>query len=169
MPKPHRMKKRAVTRYIAVHATATDPLYHGPTTLEDLRRWHMKERGWIDIGYNLFIPRSGVIQIARADEYHGIMDDLEIQGAHVRGYNHEAFAICYDGGVRYDEEKDLFVPEFNATEKQERALVAAIAMAQIKYPHAELLGHRDFPGVAKACPSFDVRSWWEINRPPELI
>jgi N-acetylmuramoyl-L-alanine amidase len=28
-----------------------------------------------------------------------------------------------------------------------------------KYPKAEILGHRDFPGVAKACPSFDVKSW----------
>lgn len=24
---------------------------------------------------------------------------------------------------------------------------------------AEVLGHRDFPGVKKECPSFDVRTW----------
>ena len=30
--------------------------------------------------------------------------------------------------------------------------------------NAEILGHRDLPGVRKACPSFDVSSWLaEIN------
>jgi hypothetical protein len=26
-----------------------------------------------------------------------------------------------------------------------------------------ILGHRDFPSVAKACPSFDVRHWWRTG------
>lgn len=168
MPKPHRLKQRVRTKYIAVHCTATDPDYHGPTTLEDLRRWHVEERGWTDIGYNLFIPRNGVIQIARSDEYHGVMNDLEIQGAHVRGFNDEAFAIALDGGVKWSGD-DGFISENNFTDKQLQALRSAIAMAMVKYPGAELRGHRDFSGVTKACPSFDVRSWWEINRPPELI
>jgi len=29
------------------------------------------------------------------------------------------------------------------------------------YPKAKILGHRDLPGVRKACPCFDVRKWWE--------
>ena len=31
------------------------------------------------------------------------------------------------------------------------------------YPAAEILGHRDFPGVAKDCPCFDVRSFVKEN------
>ena len=28
-----------------------------------------------------------------------------------------------------------------------------------RYPKAQVLGHRDFPNVKKACPSFDVKQW----------
>ena len=31
------------------------------------------------------------------------------------------------------------------------------AIALVHYPEAEILGHRDFPGVAKACPCFDAK------------
>ena len=35
------------------------------------------------------------------------------------------------------------------------------SIARIEYDLTEdaILGHRDFPGVGKACPSFDVRKW----------
>ena len=170
MPKPHRMKQRAETNYIAVHCTATDPDWHGPTTLEDLHRWHVEDRGWTDIGYNLFIPRNGDLLIARSDEAEGTMNDLEIQGAHVRGYNDEAFAICLDGGVKVQktETGTLSLPENNFTDRQMRTLRVAVWSGLIKYPNAKVWGHRDFPGVAKACPSFDVISWWEANKPANL-
>ena len=28
-----------------------------------------------------------------------------------------------------------------------------------KYPKSKIMGHNEFPGVKKACPSFDVRKW----------
>jgi N-acetylmuramoyl-L-alanine amidase len=28
-----------------------------------------------------------------------------------------------------------------------------------KHPNAVVLGHKDFPNVAKACPSFEVDEW----------
>jgi N-acetylmuramoyl-L-alanine amidase len=34
-----------------------------------------------------------------------------------------------------------------------------------KYPAAEVLGHRDFPNVHKACPSFDVKDWLKNYEP----
>jgi N-acetylmuramoyl-L-alanine amidase len=36
-----------------------------------------------------------------------------------------------------------------------------------KYKGASVLGHRDFPNVAKACPSFDVKTWL-ANYTPNL-
>jgi hypothetical protein len=30
----------------------------------------------------------------------------------------------------------------------------------VDYPQAEVLGHRDIPGVKKDCPSFNVKEWW---------
>ena len=36
-----------------------------------------------------------------------------------------------------------------------------------RYPKAQVLGHRDFPGVAKACPSFDVKTWL-ANYTPDI-
>jgi N-acetylmuramoyl-L-alanine amidase len=34
-----------------------------------------------------------------------------------------------------------------------------------RYPQAKVFGHRDFPGVKKACPSFDVRQWLSSYEP----
>ena len=34
-----------------------------------------------------------------------------------------------------------------------------------RYPQAKVIGHRDFPNVAKACPSFDVKTWLANYQP----
>jgi N-acetylmuramoyl-L-alanine amidase len=31
------------------------------------------------------------------------------------------------------------------------------------YPNAVVQGHRDFPKVTKACPSFDAKAWAKAN------
>lgn len=51
-------------------------------------------------------------------------------------------------------------PIDNRTPEQITTMVTLIRTMLARYPNARLLGHRDFPGVRKACPSFDVRAWW---------
>ena len=51
--------------------------------------------------------------------------------------------------------------------EQKETLEELLYSLSLSYPNAEILGHRDLPGVRKACPSFDVSSWLaEINFRP---
>lgn len=130
--------------FIAVHCAATRPSQD--LDVADIRRMHL-QRGFLDVGYHFVIKRDGTVQEGRP---------LNRQGAHVSRYNHLSIGICLVGGVS---EKDVNVPEDNFTDAQFDALHALLARLSKEYPHAVIQGHRDFPGVRKACPSFDVRDW----------
>ena len=42
--------------------------------------------------------------------------------------------------------------------EQKAALIDVLCNWKGQHPGAIIQGHRDFPGVAKACPSFDARA-----------
>jgi N-acetylmuramoyl-L-alanine amidase len=134
---------RARTDYIAVHCSATKPSQNVDES--EIRAWH-QAKGWVDVGYNIVIPRNGMIQIGRP---------LDYAGAHVEGYNSRALGICLVGGIAEIDAQ----PENNFTASQFVALLVALRFCRLYAPHAMIQGHRDFPNVAKACPSFDVRAW----------
>lgn len=81
------------------------------------------------------------------------------RGAHVGGHNTGNIGICYVGGVDRDNKtaKDTRTPEQKATLKR------LVAEYRKLYPGITVLGHRDWPGVAKACPSFDVAAWLKVE------
>jgi N-acetylmuramoyl-L-alanine amidase len=133
---------------IIVHCADT---YEGmDVTAEDVRKWHTlpppKGRGWSDIGYHFFIQRNGKIERGRP---------LERAGAHAKGFNSKSIGICYAGG-----KAENGGPEDNRTDAQKRALRALIAALLHDFPAAEVLGHCDLPNVKKACPCFDVKTWY---------
>ncbi len=142
---------RLRTDFIAVHCSATKPSQN--VDEDEIRRWHMA-KGWADIGYNIVIPRDGTIQIGRS---------LDYRGAHVEGYNFRALGICLVGGI--DESGKA---EDNFTDAQRLALLDALRFCRRYAPAARIQGHRDFPNVAKDCPSFDVREWLR-QVAPELL
>ena len=58
---------------------------------ESIRKYHMIEKGWQDIGYNFGIEydKNGIVlQEGRS---------LEIDGAHTKGFNHTHIGICVVG------------------------------------------------------------------------
>jgi N-acetylmuramoyl-L-alanine amidase len=40
-----------------------------------------------------------------------------------------------------------------------QTLEMLVKQMKVKFPDAEIKGHRDFPNVKKSCPSFDVTNW----------
>lgn len=130
--------------FIAVHCSATKPSQD--FDVNDIRRMHL-QRGFIDVGYHFVIKRDGTIQAGRP---------LDRQGAHVSKYNHLSVGVCLIGGVT---ENDINVPEANFTPAQFESLKKVLADLHPKFPHAIVQGHRDFPNVHKACPSFNVHEW----------
>jgi N-acetyl-anhydromuramyl-L-alanine amidase AmpD len=74
------------------------------------------------------------------------------RGAHVGRNNTGNIGICYVGGVATDGR----TPKDTRTPAQRAALRQLVADYRAQYPGIIVRGHRDWPGVAKACPSFDV-------------
>jgi N-acetylmuramoyl-L-alanine amidase len=136
------MAKRTRTDFIAIHCSATQPKQD--IGAETIREWHLAN-GWRDIGYNYVIRRNGALEYGREESE---------AGAHVEWYNSVALGICLVGGIDASGK-----PENNFTQEQFAALKALLIYLKQKYPTAKIQGHRDFPRVAKACPSFDVKSW----------
>lgn len=133
------MPRRKTTEFIAVHCSATPPAMD--IGRAEIAEWH-KARNWDDIGYNIVIRRNGVVEIGR---------DLMDRGAHVAGFNDRAVGVCWVGGVDADGK-----PENNMTNAQRLALEDTLRFLWRLFPNAVTQGHRDFPNVKKACPSFDV-------------
>lgn len=141
------MAKRKETKYIAIHCSATG----GDMDIgaKEIDRWH-RQKGFFSIGYHYVIRRDGTLELGR---------DEDAIGAHVQGYNAVSIGICLVGGVNAD---DISKAENNFTEAQFIRLRDLLVDLRVRYPDAEVLGHRDFPDVAKACPSFDVRKWLKV-------
>jgi N-acetyl-anhydromuramyl-L-alanine amidase AmpD len=130
---------------IIIHCSASPNGRH--TTVDDIDAWH-RARGFrrtnplinsplTSIGYHFVIYTDGSVHTGRA---------VEEVGAHVGGHNAASIGICMVG-------TDAFMSG------QWDALAKVIANLKEQYPDAEILGHRDIPGVKKTCPGFDVKSW----------
>lgn len=127
---------------IVIHCSATKKWQD--VGAEDIRKWHL-DRGWSDIGYHYVIKRNGDIQLGRP---------FEKMGAHARGYNRNSIGICLVGGLDDDGK-----PQDNFSFRQYFSLVSLLSPLIQKYPNVKIIGHGELPGVAKACPCFDVEDW----------
>lgn len=131
--------------HIVIHCSATPE--GREVSVKEIDRWH-RARGFAKIGYHYVIHLDGSIDKGR--------DESEA-GAHVSGHNATTIGVCYIGGV---DANDINKAKDTRTPAQKVAMEKLVRELLAKYPGAEVLGHRDFPGVAKACPSFDARKWW---------
>lgn len=130
-------KSRRKINKIIVHCTATEE--GADYTVYDVRKWHLG-RGYSDIGYHYLIYRDGSIHNGR---------DVDLIGAHCKGYNSNSIGVCYVGGL--DKKGD---PKDTRTEAQKESLLKLLTELKSLYPDAKIHSHKDFAN--KACPSFDA-------------
>lgn len=139
-------------KYLTIHCTATPE--GRDNTAEEVKSWDMARFG--QASYHIVI------------ELHGTavrqLEDFE-RGAHVAGHNTGNIGISYVGGTETlnagGAPKDTRTPEQKATLKR------LVEEYQTKYPGIVVRGHRDWPDVHKACPSFDVAAWITAGMPTE--
>ena len=129
---------------IVIHCSATPE--GKDYTVEQIRQWHL-DRGWRDIGYHIIVYRDGTVHQGRSDNQIG---------AGVRGHNKDSIHICYIGGVESKKVDKKWIPKDTRTDEQKDALIEICNYHKNLHPKANILGHRDFKGVTKACPSFDA-------------
>lgn len=128
--------------HLVLHCTATPQ----STTVASIQRHWREENKWKSPGYHWIILPDGTAVI---------LQPIEKPSNGVAGHNANAIHISYIGGV---DKKGRAVD--NRTPAQKATQIRLLKDLKEKFPDAVICGHRDFPGVTKECPSFDVKSWW---------
>lgn len=143
---------RKITEII-VHCTATRADWWSTRStsakVAEIRRWHVIDRGWSDIGYHYLIDRDGTVAAGRP---------LEKVGAHVQGRNTGTVGISLFGGHN-SAETDAFADHF--TPAQDKALRTLLADLRKQFGNVPVTGHNQY--AAKACPGFSVPKWFAAS------
>lgn len=145
-------KKMARIDTLCVHCSATPAGgKHENINAADIRSWH-RGRGWRDIGYHYVITRDGTLEKGRPDD---------MPGAHEPKINRSSISVCLVGGAPPlgSRAHKRGLGENNFTPAQFETLRELLEELHEAHPDAKIIGHRDVPGVRKACPSFDVGEW----------
>lgn len=120
---------------VVIHCSDSDNPKHD--NIETVRKWHVEERGWSDIGYHYFIQSNGNVYRGRNES---------VIGSHVRGHNARSIGICLSGSKLF-------------TDAQFRALKTLVTAICKKYKldiKTQVKGHKDLqPG--KTCPNFNIK------------
>lgn len=145
---------------IVIHATDTRPEWMenatGQEQVDEIRRWHVKDRGWRDIGYNFIGTRDGNTIGGRDLDDDG--DFAEETGAHTKGYNKRSIGYALVGGYGGASD-DQFSDHFTAG--QDIALRDFIDRMEERFGPLKITGHHAY--AAKACPCFNVQRWLGIS------
>lgn len=126
---------------IIIHCSATGP----NATIEAIRNYHKKVKGWKDIGYHYVIENSGMVRQGRP---------WQEEGAHCVGHNKDSIGICLVGG---HDGKTLH----KFSKEQMKSLEILLEGLQLSFGQLEIHGHRDF--AAKGCPNFLVKAWLDTG------
>jgi N-acetylmuramoyl-L-alanine amidase len=123
--------------HLVVHCTATPQT----TTVQSIQRYWRENLKWKSPGYHFLIEANGTV--------HNLQP-ITLPSNGVAGHNANSIHVSYIGGVNGQRAVD------NRTEAQKTALLTILRDLKKQFPRAIIQGHRDFPRVAKACPSFDA-------------
>ena len=145
-------------KQIVIHCSATYP--HQDYGVDEIREMHLK-RGFNDVGYHYIIKKDGTIEKGR---------DVQIMGAHVRGYNSNSIGVCYIGGYKTDG-----IAADTRTGAQDSKLLELIKALTIVFPNIDsIVGHRDLsPDLnnngtiepneyMKQCPCFNAKDEYKF-------
>lgn len=149
------MKKEL--KYLVIHCTATPA--GREVTAADIRAWHTAPppagRGWRQVGYTDIIHLDGKVERLVENNEDAWVDTWEVTNG-AAGYNGVSRHVVYVGGCANDK---ALTPKDTRTPQQIASLKRYVLDFHAKHPGVKILGHRDLPGVGKACPSFDVPAW----------
>jgi len=118
---------------VYIHHSESSP----NTTLAEIRKWHVVDNGWREIGYHFLVTKDGEIQGGRPEA---------MIGAHVQGDNAMSLGVCLIGDF------DIGPPP----QAQVDGLVKLLKHLRDQYAVTSdmVLGHCDGPGTKnkKTCP-----------------
>lgn len=134
---------------IFIHCTAGSQRQ----TVDDLRA-EFKAKKWRNPGYHYVVLSDGAVRQLLGEQF---------VSNGVKGYNSTSINVAYTGGIDADGKA-----VDNRTEAQKTSLVRLLKELRVRYPKAEIMGHRDISpdtngnGIVdsweriKECPCFDA-------------
>lgn len=129
--------------FLVVHCTATAQT----ASISSIQNYWKNNLGWKNPGYHYIIKPDGeVVNLLPIDQVSN----------GVAGFNKGSINASYLGGI---DEKGA--PKDTRTTAQKVAMLKLLTELKKKFPKAIIQGHRDFPNVAKACPSFDAKKEYQ--------
>lgn len=135
-------------QFLTIHCAATPEGRH--IDAATICQWDQAKFG--QTSYHWIVELDGnTVRTLRDDQ----------KGAHVGMHNTGNIGVCYVGGM----DAHMASPKDTRTSEQKAAMRKIVQDYQSRYPHISILGHRDWPGVHKACPSFDVKVWLAAGMP----
>lgn len=126
---------------VFIHCSASDNPEHDDISI--MNTWHVRDRGWSEVGYHYFIKKDGTLQKGR---------DLNKTPAAQRGHNSSSIAICLHG---------LDLSKFT---RQQRTTLRSLAFNIMKSYGRRSVRFRAHNEVAnKACPVVNIRTILDLD------
>lgn len=136
-----------MAKFLTIHCAATPE--GRANTAADVSRWDVERFG--QVSYHWVVELDG-------NKVRTLPDSQ--RGAHVARANTGNIGVCYIGGC-----DKAMKPKDTRTPAQRQALRELVLDYRKKYPNIIVRGHNEWPGVRKACPSFDVSEWLAAGMP----
>jgi N-acetylmuramoyl-L-alanine amidase len=130
--------------FITIHCTATPE--GRPNTADEVTQWDIARFGQPSY-HHVFCLDGSDHQTLKYDQ----------KGAHTGGHNTGNIGLSYVGGTATLNSGGA--PKDTRTDLQKKSMEVRVRELLHRYPNAKVRGHRDWPAVAKACPSFAVKDW----------
>lgn len=122
---------RAIDKII-IHCSASEKI----ADAKSIKKLHIEQNGWKDIGYHYVIKRDGTIETGRSED--------EI-GAHCEGHNSSSIGVCL-GGLQY----------FDDAQLQSMGLLVRMLLNKYNLTYKNVLAHYELDKKGKTCPNLDA-------------
>ena len=131
-------------QYLTIHCTATPE--GRDNSAAEVTRWDIERFGQPSYHWTIELDGTAVATLPESRK-----------GAHTGKRNSGNIGISYVGGTEALNAGGK--PKDTRTTAQKVTLLGLVRDYKRRFPSITVLGHRDWPGVAKVCPSFNVASW----------
>lgn len=135
--------KREINK-VFLHHSATDRLAHD--NVDFIRKIHIGENKWSDIGYHYFITKNGTLHLCRP---------LKRVPAAQKGHNKGTIAVCLSGSKHFtSEQKDTLT---TLCETINNAYAGNIMFH----------GHKEVKNTK--CPAYDYKVWLNLDENGKMV
>jgi N-acetylmuramoyl-L-alanine amidase len=136
--------------YITLHCAATPEGRNNSAA--EVTKWDIDRFG--QPSYHWVVELDGkAVRTLRDDQV----------GAHTGGHNTGNIGICTVGGTT--SLNSGAKPKDTRTPAQKTTVRRLCIQYRVKNPSINILGHNEWPGVTKACPSYSVAAWLKAGMP----